>query len=187
MAKRSRIIQENDSSNWDLNQERVFNESLLNQRIQFFLIFFAVVIGGVVFTYNTSKIFVLLILFTGMIISWALSFTIFRLYNRVIQILRSLSDNESHPFTLIGRKTKGKSMGWVLGYFVPIFCSTVITIGFLVLSSGLLDFTFPPNRIPTIEKIENNLPSEIKSKSDTVKPKHEKIKEFKTIDSVIQN
>ncbi len=187
MAKFNRVEPENISSNWDLNQERVFTESILNQRIQFFLIFFAIIVAGVVLTYSTSKIFVLLILFTGAIISWALSLTIFRLYGRVKQILRNLSQSDTHPFAVIGKRTKGKSMGWIVGYFIPVFCSSIITIGFLVVSSGYIDFTFPSNRIPIKEKIENNLPFEIKSGTDTTKPKQEKIEEFKSIDSVVQN
>ena len=37
----------NPISNWDMSQERAFLENLLSQRFNFFLVFFSLVVAGV--------------------------------------------------------------------------------------------------------------------------------------------
>ncbi|MCX6168869.1 MAG: hypothetical protein NTX65_06005 [Ignavibacteriales bacterium] len=156
------------SSNRDFNEERAFTENLLNQRISFFLIFFAIVIAGAVVV--KSKIFFLVILFLGVVISWVLSVTIFA-------TAKKLESMERKHSSLIVR--------WLSGYFLPVFCSSLITLGFVIGAMGYFDslLSLDLGKVTTIDqgikKIEQTIAKHDSSAAKT-NPN------FKNIDSVIK-
>lgn len=160
---------DDSSSNKDFNEERAFTENLLNQRISFFLIFFAIVIAGAVVV--KSKIFFLVILFLGVVISWVLSVTIFA-------TAKKLESMERKHSSLIVR--------WLSGYFLPVFCSSLITLGFAIGAMGYFDsyLSLDLGKVATIDqgikKIEQTI-AKHDSSSLKVNPN------FKNIDSVIKD
>ncbi len=157
------------SSNRDFNEERAFTENLLNQRISFFLIFFAIVIAGAVVV--KSKIFFLVILFLGVVISWVLSVTIFA-------TAKKLESMERKHYGLIVR--------WLIGYFLPVFCSSLITLGFAIGAMGYFDsyLSLDLGKVTTIDqgikKIEQKI-TKHDSSSLKINPN------FKNIDSIIKD
>ena len=159
---------DDSSSNRDFNEERAFTENLLNQRISFFLIFFAIIIAGAVVV--KSKIFFLVILFLGVVISWVLSVTIF-------VTAKKLQSMERKHYGLIVR--------WLTGYFLPVFCSSLITLGFVIGAMGYFDslLSLDLGKVTTIDqgikKIEQTI-----AKQDSSSAKNNP--NFKNIDSVIK-
>jgi hypothetical protein len=157
------------SSDGNFNEERAFTENLLNQRISFFLIFFAIVIAGAVLV--KSKIFFLVILFLGVVISWVLSVTIF-------VTAKKLQSMEKKHYGLVVR--------WLTGYFLPVFCSSLITLGFAIGALGYFDslLSLDLGKVTTIDqgikKIEQTI-AKHDSSSSKVNPN------FKNIDSVIKD
>ena len=156
------------SAGWDFNQERAFTENLLNQRISFFLIFFAIVVAGAVFV--KSKIFFLLILFLGLVICWVLSLAIFVTAKKL---------------GAVDKKFYGIIVRWLLGYFLPFFCSSLITLGFAVGAIGYFDsyLSLDLGKVSTIEQGIKKVEEKI-GKQDI--PSVKSNPNFKNIDSVLK-
>lgn len=153
------------STNWDLNQERTAAENLLYQRLIIFLIVFSVFVIGAVNTQR--KILFLSILAIGVIICWVLTFIVIRTAKRI--------DN----------KSGGRVVRLLLGYFVPIFCSVLLTIALFVGSFGFVD-SYLFNIDVKSAHIENKIDE---LKNDIAKQISPGVKKssgnFKSIDSVI--
>ncbi len=149
-------------------REIAFLETILNQRISFFLLFFCLVVAGAVFI--KSKIFFLLILFLGFVISWVLSLTIFVTVSKLTKIDKNI-------FARIVR--------WLIGYFLPFFCSLLITAAFAVGSFGIFDsyLSLDVGKVPAvkegIKKIEKAL-----TPKDTASRKNNP--NFKDVERVIK-
>ena len=152
-------------SNKDNNQEQVSTENLLYQRLILFLIVFSIFVLGAINTQR--KILFLSILALGVIICWVLTFIIIRTAKRL--------DN----------KSGGRIVRLLLGYFVPIFCSCLLTIALFAGSFGFVDsYLFNLDLKPV--QLENKV-DELKIDNKS-KPKEKKTtKDFKSIDSVINN
>ena len=169
MKSFGRNSKDDSSSERDFNEERAFTENLLNQRISFFLIFFAIIIAGAVIV--KSKIFFLVILFLGVVISWVLSVTIF-------VTAKKLQSMERKDYGLIVR--------WLSGYFLPVFCSSLITLAFAIGAMGYFDslLSLDLGKVTTIDqgikKIEQTIAKHDSSSAKT-NPN------FKNIDSVIKD
>lgn len=153
------------STNLNLNQEYAAAENLLYQRLIIFLIVFSVFVIGAV---NTNrKILFLSILFLGVLICWVLTLIIIRTAKRV--------DN----------KSGGKFVRIILGYLVPLFCSSLLTVGLFAGSFGLVDsylFSADLKQVQLENKI-NELKNEVVKQ---ISPPERKISNnFKNIDSVI--
>jgi len=153
------------STNWNLNQEQTAAENLLYQRLIIFLIVFSVLVIGAVNTQR--KILFLSILSLGVIICWVLTFILIRTAKRI--------DN----------KSGGKLVRLLLGYLVPIFCSSLLTVVLFVGSFGFVDpYLFNVDLKPV--QLENKVDE---LKNDVVKrisPAEKKTSNnFKNVDSVI--
>lgn len=153
---------------YDSDQEKAFLENLLNQRVSFFLIFFALVLAAAFFV--KSKMFFLAILFLGFIISWVLSLTIF-------VTARKLGSIEKNLFSKIVR--------WLVGYFLPFFCSAIITAGFLSGAMGYFDtyLTVDLGKVPSVEQGIKKI-GETLGKPDSAALRNNP--NFKNIDDVIK-
>lgn len=94
---------------WDMSQERVFLETLLNQRFGFFVVFFGVVIAGAANAKVQQHLTIILTL--GFVIELLLWPLIYRAQYKLDLIVEYLTSDESHPMTIIdeevGKKTKG--------------------------------------------------------------------------------
>jgi hypothetical protein len=157
-----------DSPGWNSNQERTFLENLLNQRISFFLIFFSLVIAGAVFI--KSKIFFLAIMFIGLVICWVLALMIFVTVNR----LGSLD-----------KKIFARMVRWLIGYFLPFFCSLLVTAAFAVGAMGYFDawLTVDAGNVKTVEQGIKKIEKAI-AKKDSSETKNNP--NFKDINTVIK-
>lgn len=173
---------ENQTKVPDLNQERFFAETLLSQRVHFFIIFFVIVVTGAIIAANFSNSYLVIILSIGTIISWGLTLTILRLSLRIRFINKKLGP-EGINFVSAFLKLPFRILGWFSDIFIPVVCSLLITSGLILSTSGYFDLKLVPR------KVEQTFKEGIKIGSDTLKKPKEpvRIKEFKNIDSVIQN
>jgi hypothetical protein len=172
---------ETQSKQTDLSQERFLAESLLSQRIHFFIIFFIIIATGAILAYQFAKSYLILILSIGTIISWGLTFTIIRLSLRIKFIDKKL-DSEVLTLTKSFLTIPLKILSWISDIFIPVVCSLLISSGLILSSSGFYDTKIIPS------KVEQKLKEGLKFGVDTLKKesKPEIIKEYKSLDSVIQ-
>jgi hypothetical protein len=177
---RSRI-REAGNRLFDLTDERSATENLINQRLGLFLIVFAIIIVGVVTT--QKKIYFLSILFIGAVLCWVLAYTIIRLARKIGILTKEINSFEVSTSSKIDRGG-AKVTRILLGYFVPIFCSTILVLIFLVGSSGIIDsYLWVP--VTQVEQKVNEVKEDIKEK---LTPKKENTSvEFKSIDKVISD
>ncbi|MEW6508003.1 MAG: hypothetical protein AB1432_09690 [Bacteroidota bacterium] len=173
--------EEEKSKSVDLNQERYFVETLLSQRTHFFIIFFVVLVVGVIAAANFSHNYIVIVLSIGTIISWGLTLTILKLSLRIKYLDKKLGSEGTNIVTSF-LKLPFKVLGWISDIFIPVLCSLLITTGLILSTSGYLDTKLIP------PKVEEKFKESIKMDKDTVKKatQPERIKEFKSIDSVIQ-
>ncbi|MFA7229039.1 MAG: hypothetical protein WC061_08385 [Melioribacteraceae bacterium] len=155
-----------DSPGWNSVQERTFLENLLNQRISFFLIFFSLIIAGTVFI--KSKIFFLAIMSIGVVISWVLALTIFVTVNR-------LGSLDNKLFARIVR--------WLIGYFLPFFCSMLITIALAAGAFGYLDSYLLQDlgKVKTVEEGIKKIEKAIANKDSSTLKNDPNFKDINTV------
>ena len=121
---------------WDMSQERAFMETLSNQRLNFFLIIFSIVVAGSV--NSKSQLFFQIILGCGFVLCSLLAWTIFRGYQKLGKILNHLKADETHPVKIIDIETPGPSVRRVIGYIVPMMCCFLLLTGFILSLAGIL-------------------------------------------------
>jgi hypothetical protein len=167
--------------NWDLNQERAFWENQLSQKINFFLLFFALIIGGVAL--SKSKDFSLTVLFVGAVVLWFLSLTIINATRKVNIVLKELIKDDQHPTSIIDKKAKGRLIRIIVGYGLPIFCAAIVTLTFIAGISGLYSFGFP-TKTEVIQTIKEGI-DKTKEKIIEKKQPENAAKYFQSVDSVI--
>jgi hypothetical protein len=168
--------------NWDLSRERSIAENNLNQRLALFLIIFLIVFIGAV---NTSKkYFFLSLLFVGVLICWILAYTIIRSTRKINLINKELYSADDHA-KRIDKKSGGRSSRWLLGYFVPISCCVLLTMGLLAGSFGFLD----PYLTIIVDKsvqVENKVETKaVEFKKEISREPDNSSKYFKNVDTVI--
>ncbi len=127
---------ENTEETWDLSQERVFYENLLARRFDFFLVIFSLVVAGAVTADTKGELVSVLIV--GLVLSLLMGFAVYRIFTKVIMILRILHRTDGHPVKIMGIKTKEAKwplsfpVNDIFGYIVPIFCNLVLFVGLLL-------------------------------------------------------
>lgn len=172
---------EEKPKSFDLNQERYFAESLLSQRTNFFIIIFVVLIVLAIAAANFSHNYLILVLSIGTIICWGLTLTILKLSLRIRYIDKTLGKEGANIISAF-LKLPFKILGWISDIFIPVLCSILITIGLVLSTSGYFDNKIIPRQV------EETVKEGLKLDKDTLKKAKpvERIKEFKSIDSVIQ-
>jgi hypothetical protein len=173
----------NESRILEMNQERMISESLLNQRISLFLILFAIVIVGAVTT--QKKILFVSIVFVGTVLSWVLAYAIFGLARKIGFLVKELNTLDDSEIRKIDRKGSGRIVRLLLGYFVPLFCSSLLTFALLLAVSGLIDsYLWLTPAVPAaVESKIDQIKTEIKNQ--IAPPKENTSKNFTSVDSVI--
>ena len=129
-----------------MSQEREHMENLVNQRFNFFLIFFSLVVGGAA-TCLKFPLVATTILGIGTIISWLLWASIARAQFKLDTVFKSLP--KQHPASLIDLEVRFRSLDnqerprWVpkcfvsksqrklIGYTIPRTCCLVLTCAFV--------------------------------------------------------
>lgn len=119
----------------EIGQEREFIENLLNQRFNFLLIFFSLVIAGALSAKTQAHLALLLLV--GSIICWLVSITIFRSQQKFDILFAMLPPK--HPAKKIDQLAK-RCFGTrrVIGYILPLFCSSLLTLGAILAYLGIL-------------------------------------------------
>lgn len=122
---------------WDLSQERVLTMTLINQRINFFVVFFSIVISGAL---NAKlQIYQSLILGVGACLSWMLAFPIYFTQMRVDKIMGLIREDESHPYTIVSKLAGGHvRVSALVSYGVTTLCCALLTIGAILSAVGRL-------------------------------------------------
>ncbi|MGB8420862.1 helix-turn-helix domain-containing protein [Paraburkholderia sp.] len=143
---------------WDMSQERVFLESLMNQRFNFFVVFFSVVIAGA--ANAKSQRFLQLILTFGFIVELLICPLIYRAQFKLNLIVEYLESDLSHPMTIIDAKVKTKTKGirrllthprirmHVMGTVAPSICCCILLAGAMASMAGWLEAP-PQNAVQT--------------------------------------
>ena len=131
---------------WDMSQERVFMEQLLNLRFNFFMVFFAAVMAGAAGAgqqYERS-----IILFIGMLLSVLFCLLLARAQWKLNLCLTNLTAVEpTHPYCIIDQEANPKKWWWLppyfsvrrlMGYIIPPICSVMLAVGFVLSMVGCL-------------------------------------------------
>lgn len=169
------------SNSPDLNQERFFAETLLSQRTNFFIIFFVVLVILAIVASNFSHYYLIIVLSVGTIICWGLTLMILKLSLRIKYIDKNLGKEGTNVVTAF-LKLPFKILSWLSDIFIPVLCSILITVGLILFTTGYFDTKLIPQKVQ--EKVKDGLKLDKDTLTKVKQP--ERIKEFKSIDSVIQ-
>ena len=105
MPNISQSERDRSSPVWDMSQERAFMEQLMNQRINFFLILFVLIMTG---TLNSKKqLFLQIILGCGSVLCTILMLGVFRATQKVNKIIKHLKKDDTHPISIIDKEAVG--------------------------------------------------------------------------------
>jgi hypothetical protein len=122
---------------WDMSQERVFVFTLVNQRLQFLILFCSIVVAGAINAQSQGGVQFVLIL--GAIISWLFSAVIIRTQARLTTVLNIIEQDPTHPYTIVTLQTKQKyRIQPFVSYIIPVLCSITLTIGGVLSLFGIL-------------------------------------------------
>jgi len=116
---------------WDMSQERAFIENLLNQRFNFFLVFFSIVLAGSINAKTQTHLQIILGL--GCVICVLFTMVLRRSQEKLDLILADLWRDESHPSYIIDKSAKKcGSRRRYIGIWIPRFCCAALIIGFIL-------------------------------------------------------
>ena len=133
----------NDS--WDMSQERAFIENLLCQRFNFFIVIFSLVIAGAASANTQTKLSAILSI--GFVLCFLVALTIYRIYVKLIWLLKELHQFKGHP---VGASSKGIKqlrmpklfrVNWIIGWCIPALCSLILLVGATLSIIGILKAT----------------------------------------------
>lgn len=136
------------SPRWDISQERQFVETILGQRFNFFLVFFALICAGALNAREWASYLQTSILTLGALICFALALAIMRAQHKLDLILAELGKDSRHPFTFINARAGRWSMRWLIGYGVPVACTAALAIAAILSHYHLLGAPSPPACAP---------------------------------------
>ncbi|GEM_PF-1689559 len=125
---------------WDINQERVYLETLLNQRFNFYLVIFALIIGGSASANSPQKS--TLILVSGLILCLLMWATVYRIHVKLDIVLKMCYSHEGYFLKEIANRTKSKgivgliTVNSLIGIWIPLVCTLVIFIALLLSFAG---------------------------------------------------
>lgn len=112
---------------WDMSQERVFIEQLLNQRFNFFLVVFSLVIAGAI--NSKQQIHLQIILTIGLTLELSLASLLGRSQEKLDLIIHDLCSDPSHPVTIINSRAEPKgSRRRLVGIWIPRACCAVLFV-----------------------------------------------------------
>jgi hypothetical protein len=157
-------LREGISPVWDMSQERVFMETILNQRFQFFLLIFSAAIAGSLNAKYPAHLKV--VLCVGSTVCWLFALLLFHSQRKVDVVLdEHIFANPEHPAKIINDDCKrlpfSKNRFWdffgcqvlrirgskrkYVGYYIPFVCCSLLTIGAVLSLVGIIS-------VPDIKK-----------------------------------
>lgn len=124
-----------NSDNWTMSDERQFIETLFNQRLNFYIITYSLVITGTITAKSdTDKIYVL---FIGAFLCFLLGISLYRACHKLLLILKLLHRTKQHPVRRVGRLARrydwplSISINHVTGIWLP-FSTLLFLIAWLI-------------------------------------------------------
>jgi hypothetical protein len=127
---------------WDLSQERVFIENLFCQRFNFFIVIFSLVIAGAAGANTQPKLDA--ILWVGLVLCTLVALTVYRIYVKLIWVLRSLHKIPEHPVAQSGVYVKQLGarglfgVNAIIGIIIPLICCSTLLAGAILASFRIL-------------------------------------------------
>lgn len=113
---------------WDMSQERVFIENLLNQRFNFFLVVFSLVLAGAI--NSKIQLHLQIVLTLGAVVTTLFAAVIGRSQEKLDLILTDLFSDPSHPAAIIDKRAKkGGSQRRLIGIWIPRICCGLLITG----------------------------------------------------------
>ena len=155
LIKMSNILEDGKTKippEWTMSEERGFIETLTNQRLNFFLLIFSIVIAGAI--NSKIQLFFKTILICGTILCSLLAWTIFRSNKKLGKILKHIKKDQTHPISIIDEQIKGISVRWIIGIAIPMGCSLFLSVATALALKGTIKVTEDkksPNEINTIQ------------------------------------
>ena len=112
---------------WDFEKEREFMETLVCQRTNFLLVLFGLILAAAVSA--KSQLYFQLVLWLGVATIVPVSLTIIGAHWKLDWILKKIYEDENHPITIVSAAGAHRSARWLIGYYIPVFCSVAILTG----------------------------------------------------------
>ena len=165
-----------DAEKWDVNQERVFLENLMQTRFNFFLVVFG--LWMVTVASITPKLSKLVFLGFGIVICSLLWLTIRRICQKVIAALGGLLGADAkHPMKQVA-SAAGESRfirvtsNQLIGYIIPVLCISLFILWFfyIAMSPAEKPVKFHKNRQLSSERTTKRFPSQCASAIQIVRP-----------------
>lgn len=158
---------------WDAFQERMFLETQLEKRLQFFLFFF---IGTIIISLIISqKEIAMIFLVIAVIVIWLLTVSLWFFVNRVNAADKALAASAG-----AGPRFMERSLRFFLAKVLPVTASILLTSFLLVGISGVAD-TILPYKQKVLQAVETG-----KEKIESVYSKKPEVNNFESVDSVIE-
>jgi len=167
-------------------EELAFLERAIDRRLAIFLVFCVVVAVGALASGSASLSAAGFSI--GSIICWLLALSIILTTRKAGAVAHALKKEGENTLSKIESKLYSKSIRWILGYIIPVFCAVVLTMGSVASSVGWLNnIWFYKFKVESkIDEITNKLPEIKIEKKDSVivKPGDNN---FKPVDNVINS
>lgn len=113
---------------WDMSQERAYMETLLNQRFNFLLVLFSLIIAGAI--NSKVQLHLQLILTIGTIIIFLFGSVLRRSQEKLDLAIADIFTDETHPATILNRRAKrGGSRRKLIGVYIPWFVQITLAVG----------------------------------------------------------
>lgn len=119
---------------WHTSHERAHMETLLNQRFNFFLVTFALIVAGAM--NSKAQLYLCIVMVVGFLICTALAVTLWRAQNKLDELLDSL--DADHPCSVIDENVGGQSVRWLIGKGIPGFVCIILFVGMILSCAGVL-------------------------------------------------
>lgn len=115
----------------------VFHENLLSQRFNFFLVFVGLVVAGIA---NAPTAFLQkAIAWPGTIVVFLVTLTIVKAQTKIDLIVAELRASKPRDVaSLVSSRAPGPSMRWIIGYAVPVICSSALVLAIVLIHSTTL-------------------------------------------------
>ena len=131
-----------EHTGWTFYNEREFMENLLQTRFNFLITLYALFINAVFLSENSKMI----ILATGFFIITILGFANFRVYKKLIILLKILHKlGNNHVFSVVEKemrlhKTRLFPVNQFIGVIIPLLLSLSLCVGIILLHLGVFKF-----------------------------------------------
>jgi hypothetical protein len=114
------------SPRWDISQERIWMETLVNQRTNFLIIFCSIVLAGTIQVMDYPLLQYTLLSF-GFVIALGLCFAIWRASKKLDIVFDILREDSEHPYSVVDQIAgPAGSARKLVSIFIPWLCLFLI-------------------------------------------------------------